>query len=1418
MEQIDLQPLVVEKDNLFRAVFESAPIGMALLGRDGRFLKLNPAFLAMFGSSEVQLHELRLADITHPEDIDPILQQIERLYHGQLDGERCELESRFLHPQGRLLWGKLSLSLVRDGAGDPRYTLGQLIDITDSKTESLIRQGRTLVLERLAGGAPLQQILTLLLDTARLVWPELFCCVRVVGTDTDGLMYGASRLLSEFLKQSESVAKQGSNTHFPPSHQPQPVVVQDLSTHPYWTDACGLAMREHSQTCWSQPVLSSNGELYGSFEIYQTGTQGPRLSQQEYLASAAQLAGIAIERLRAEQALRDSEAKYRDMVETSQDLIWLVDAEGNWSFVNRSAAQTIYGYRPEEMLGRAFTDFVSFERRHKDQQAFISLQQGENLFDYETVHLRRDGSPVYLNFNAIGLLGEQGEFFGATGTARDVSEQHRAAEVLRRYQNRLEQMVETRTRELSETNRRLQKEIKEREQAEQELEKSTAEWTYAMDYFDEALYLVDLDDRLVRANRSFYELTGLSPEQAIGRPLPHTVHPNRGRDECPVCRARMTRTNSVITMESDHPSNSTGRPVEVMVHVVRDQHDEPAAILIGVHDLTQRRAAEAALRKSQSSLAEAQRIAHIGNWEYDLSGKDLFWSDEVYRIFEIDSGGTLASREVFLQAIHPEDRERVGQAYREATEDLLPYNIEHRLLMSDGRVKYVEESCEISFDNQGRAVSVIGTIQDITSRKEAEQLERINEQVFHSASDRIAVVTLDYIYQIASKAYCEDYGLNEHEILGRSVVEVVGRDRFDAAVKPRLDACFQGQEIAYEGWFDLELGQRRYLVIKYSPLRDSQARILGALAIVHDITERKHAEQLLFEEKERALVTLTSIGDAVISTGADGRIDFLNPVAAGLTGWSADEARGRLLAEVFRIVNEETGEAEEDPVARCLKEGQVIEPSDKTLLLGRSGRRCAIEDSAAPIRGRDGELLGVVLVFRDVTEARHQSQKVSYQASHDALTGLINRLEFERRLSRVLETAQSADTENALCYLDLDRFKQVNDTCGHVAGDELLRQVSQLLKQQIRKRDTLARLGGDEFGLLMEHCSIHEARGVAENLIKVIGEFSFPWAEHSFGIGLSIGMVEVNRDSVAMQQVLRAADTACYLAKEQGRNRLHVHQATDAERVRRHTEMQWAERLPRALEEGRFRLYVQPIRSLAVSQEASRTDHYEVFIQLLGEDGRLVAPGAFLPAAERYKLSERLDRWVISGVFRWLREHPQHLQQLQLCSINLSGMSLTRRGFLSFVMDEMAHAGVAPDKLCFEIPETVAIANLSSAKVFIEALKARGCLFALDDFGSGLSSFTYLKNLPVDILKIDGVFIKDILSDPLDLAMVKSINEIGHVMGKRTVAEFVENTAILQKLREIGVDYAQGYAVGRPRPLESLEGLCEDSFCESEQD
>jgi diguanylate cyclase (GGDEF)-like protein/PAS domain S-box-containing protein len=522
-------------------------------------------------------------------------------------------------------------------------------------------------------------------------------------------------------------------------------------------------------------------------------------------------------------------------------------------------------------------------------------------------------------------------------------------------------------------------------------------------------------------------------------------------------------------------------------------------------------------------------------------------------------------------------------------------------------------------------------------------------------------------------------------------------------------------------------------------------------------------------------------------------------VAETLTGWTLAEAQGQPLAEVFNIVNEETRQPASDPVKRCLAEGRITGLANHTLLLSRAGREYAIQDSAAPIRGPRDELFGAVLVFRDITESRLLSQTISYQAAHDDLTGLLNRREFERRLQRVLHTARFEQTEHALCYLDLDQFKLINDTCGHVAGDELLRQVSSLLKDQIRKRDTLARLGGDEFGVLMEHCSVQQAWRVADTLRSAVESFRFIWEDKYFSIGVSIGLAPITLSSGDISRVLSAADAACYMAKEQGRNRIHIYQPDDAELAQRHGEMQWATRIPRALEEGRFRLFWQPI--VPVARGSNPRLHFELLLRLEDEVGRLIAPGAFLASAERYNLSTRLDRWVIGTAFEWLLAHPHELQQLDLCTINLSGHSMSDQAFLAFIMHQFEVTAIPPEKICFEVTETAAIANLTTATQFIKALKARGCCFALDDFGSGLSSFAYLKNLPVDFLKIDGAFVKDIADDPTSCAIVKSINEIGQIMGKQTVAEFVENEPILEKLRQMGVDYAQGYFIGRPRPL-----------------
>ena len=448
------------------------------------------------------------------------------------------------------------------------------------------------------------------------------------------------------------------------------------------------------------------------------------------------------------------------------------------------------------------------------------------------------------------------------------------------------------------------------------------------------------------------------------------------------------------------------------------------------------------------------------------------------------------------------------------------------------------------------------------------------------------------------------------------------------------------------------------------------------IGTVLDTTERKRIESLLLEERERAQVTLHSIGDAVISTDAEGYVEYLNPVAEMMTGYTVDEARGKPLEQIFNIFNEETRKRVADPAARCLKEGKIIGLANYTVLVSKSGTEYAIQDSAAPIQGLEGEILGVVLVFSDVSEARRLSKKISYQASHDMLTGLINRHEFENRLDRVLETARSLSTDNALCYLDLDQFKLVNDTCGHIAGDELLQQIGKLLQDNVRQRDTIARLGGDEFGLLMEHCTLKEARQVATKLVKAVSNYSFSWEKQSFNIGVSIGLIVVNDSSSDINALLSAADTACYMAKDQGRSRVHVYREDDEELAKKHGEMQWAVRLPRALEEGQFQLYLQPI--VAVSGNHDESVHYEILLRL--KDKHIVLPNTFLPAADRYNLTSKLDRWVITETFKWIFNHPAHLERLNLCAINLSGHSLNDETFLDFVHRQFEEFPIPPEK------------------------------------------------------------------------------------------------------------------------------------------
>jgi len=582
-------------------------------------------------------------------------------------------------------------------------------------------------------------------------------------------------------------------------------------------------------------------------------------------------------------------------------------------------------------------------------------------------------------------------------------------------------------------------------------------------------------------------------------------------------------------------------------------------------------------------------------------------------------------------------------------------------------------------------------------------------------------------------------------------------------------------------------------------LRDAAGRILGYEGTIADITERKRAEQAVFAEKERAQVTLASIGDAVISTNADGCIDYLNAVAESLTGWSIAEAHGRPIADVLNLVDEITREPIENPLLRALARRDGASPVEHSVLITRAAQELAIQESAAPICDRNGAVIGAVTVFHDVTQERRLTRALSYQASHDALTGLINRREFDTRLQRAVLGAQQHSAAHALLYIDLDQFKVVNDTCGHQAGDRLLRDVTGLLQARVRAADTLARLGGDEFGILLENCTLDQARRIAEGVRQSLHEYRFVWGTSTLSVGASVGVVEIKSDTENVASVMSAADIACYAAKEGGRNRIHVYEAGGVST--RHREMHWVARVTRAAEENRLELFFQPIVAIGASGAPS---FHELTVRLRGDDGELVPPSEFIPAAERYNVMSVIDRWVMRQAVELLRDRQRRGVPLPTLAVNLSGTSLNEQSFLDFALQNVGDAQIAR-ALCFEITETAAVTNLTDAIHFMRALQARGCRFALDDFGSGISSFLYLKTLPVDFLKIDGQFIRQIAENAVDRSMVEAICKVGKALGIATVAEFVETAAVLTELERLGVDFVQGYYLARPRPLAELD-------------
>ena len=638
-------------------------------------------------------------------------------------------------------------------------------------------------------------------------------------------------------------------------------------------------------------------------------------------------------------------------------------------------------------------------------------------------------------------------------------------------------------------------------------------------------------------------------------------------------------------------------------------------------------------------------------------------------------------------------------------------------------------------------------------------------------------------------------------ILGYTVAELESSKAGTHAIEEDRPDIERAMQVARENPGRVVAGDYRY------SHKDGSVRVLqmtrqcyaghpcsDAELIVHarDITHQFEADRALRQSEER-LRDFAEIGaDWFWEQDAEHRFTYLSGNHPGFDELSADKVIGKTRQEVLLNTNFKT-----DTWQQLLARLAAREPFNNfEYAYPRSdSSEVVVRISGKPRFNDQGEFIGYRGTGVDITESCLLSQQLNYQASHDPLTGLLNRRELELRLARVVKACRQDGSEHALCYIDLDQFKVVNDTCGHDAGDELLRQIAALLEDKVRTRDTIARLGGDEFGLLLERCTMKQANRIAETVRIAIEQFRFVWDGRNFRLGASIGVIPINFSSGNIGNVMRSADAACYTAKDAGRNRIHVYNEDSFEAVQHHREMQQIVEINQAFDEDRFVLYQQPIRSLNAVQDED--DYFcEVLVRMIDEDGFPVLPGNFLLTAERYNLATQLDTWVVNATLDWLVAVPE-----VRCTINLSGMSIVNEEFLQFVLRAIEKSEINATRICFEITETAAIHNLSKANHFIAQLRERGCFFALDDFGSGLSSFAYLKTLPVDFLKIDGFFVRDMCEDQINFELVKSINEIGHVMGKRTIAEFVENNATLDALRDIGIDYAQGYGINIPKAI-----------------
>ncbi len=914
------------------------------------------------------------------------------------------------------------------------------------------------------------------------------------------------------------------------------------------------------------------------------------------------------------------------------------------------------------------------------------------------------------------------------------------------------------------------------------------------------IFVKDKNLRTLFCNENFAEIVGKSPEDLYGKTdiengwdaelvLGNPEKGIRGYQ----CDDKEVLAGKTIRIASEPINiNNEIHYFETIKTPLRNDADEIIGLLGNARDLSERINSEQALQHSEERYRKLIDATTSIVWIADESGS----FNTPQPSWEKFTGQTWEEHKGFgwTKAIHPEDIEDILEVWDESCAEKSYYETSGRVWSDEHKEwrEFIVKATPI-LDPDNSLREWVGVINDVSEQKKAEEKFRA---IYESADVGIALCDMNGSLVEMNKGFLNIIGYTESEARKLTYWNLTPEEYKEQEQEQLRYLNETGKYGPYEKEYIHKLGHRIPILLSGMTISNTTGE-KQIWSIVQDLSQIKLMEHTIRESNERFKASFydAPIGMALVSLKHS--IIEGNESFSEMLGYSQEDIKGVYFKDITHPDDvEKSVEQHKNLIAN-----EIDNYSFEKRYLHKNGQHVWGALSVSLVRDDNNSPLYAIAQIQDITERKEANELLTYQANHDALTGLVNRREFERRAERLLSNIHNEkEAQHALCFMDLDQFKIVNDNCGHAAGDEMLRQISANLQSVVRHRDTLARLGGDEFGVLMEYCSLDDAHRVATSLQKAIQDFIFSWEDRTFKVGVSIGLVPIVETIPSLNELLKEADAACYMAKDKGRNRIHVYHAEDLEIAKRHGEMQWVERLYRALDKDQFCLYAQSIIPL----QNEKSKHYELLIRMLDDDNNIIPPSVFLPAAERYNLISRIDLWVIEKTLALLNSNKGFLNKINFCSINLSGSSLSDPNILDFIISQLNNFDIEGKKICFEITETAAILNLKNATNFISTLKKLGCHFALDDFGSGLSSFGYLKNLPVDYLKIDGMFVKDIADDPIDRAMVKSINEIGHVMGMQTIAEFVENNVIKGMLKEIGVDYAQGYGVGRPVPFEEL--------------